>query len=207
MFDELNGKQTSNLADVVRHRGETYTYSPRFLYRMVAPGETTPGRLERLRRPSESLWALNSHPRGLLVGTASGLLNVAGETAEFILRDEASTVGIGWHPDDPDTILSGSLQGLNELHWDGAQWLSSGVITGTESEIRTIAFESLRAAWLGTTTREFVRIERPDAPDSRWRDAKITHYYGTRGLPANLGWSHVVAVPVGIAFLTAKGVY
>jgi signal transduction histidine kinase/DNA-binding response OmpR family regulator len=212
VFDRLNGLPRNLTHDLRRHAGTFYAATPAGLLRL-APAEAadgTPARFEPVTGVRDACWSLASHPAGLLVGTARGVVQLPLDgTAPRLVFDAPDGVSkLAPLRGQPDCLLVGRFLGLNVLRFANGRWRDEGGVPGLKTEVRTIAVGADGVIWLGTPTRGFIKVTRPpDTAADDWTRATFAGYREDHGLRPGQGWSHVYNVADRVVFVTDVGAY
>jgi len=208
LFDQLNGKEAGNLADVFEHAGHLYTYSLSTLFEIepAAPGSGRPAHLRKIELPVNFIWSAADHPLGLLLGTEDGLYRLNEGKLELIHRFPDAIFNFMSAEDDPDLLFVAQMSGVNLLRHRDGQWTDLGRLAGLTAEVRTMESDGPNILWLGTTTRGFIRLTRQNSQQD-WNQASVDRFIDGRGISAQPGWCIVVRTPGGLTFLNQEGIY
>jgi signal transduction histidine kinase/DNA-binding response OmpR family regulator len=208
LFDRLNGAGRNFIQGFCRHNGVLYAVSGAGIFRLApasANGET-PARFERLPLTVETPWSLVSQETGLLVGTSRGAYALKEDRLVRIFSAVDPAICMLVSSTQPDRVFVGRGVGISFLRHIGGEWRDEGTLPGFNGEVRSLHEDTDGSLWLGTSTRGIVRLRRPPGVDD-WKQATLTTYFETHGLPKGQGWTMVYPTPSGPVFVPRTGAY
>ena len=211
LFDRANGLGGEAVSTFVRHRDVLYAGSSG-LYRL-APGDPVEGRPARFEKiplglgVGEGIESLRSHRDGLLIAglTAVAWWRDGAAQPENVLKVPVAAYAIELTQEDPDFVFVGCASGLEFLRYREGRWQSGGKLAAFSADARSLVQDGPDSLWLGSNTRGFFHVVRAAGGD--WTQARVTSYFGARGLPEGQGASHAVRGPRGVVFATQKGIW
>jgi diguanylate cyclase (GGDEF)-like protein len=144
-----------------------------------------------------AIWSLLSAGDDLLVGTASGLYQVHGETARQIPGTDRGTVYVlAPSKADPGRVWLGTEEGLAAVHRDGAGWRFEGPVAGMTGVVRSVREGQRGVVWCARVLGGVAGAEIPPGWPASGGAVKVHHAGGDES---------VLLFPIGGRLLATVG--
>lgn len=206
IFDRSSGLHSISLTQMRRYGGVLYAGSSVGLYRLVPPDSGSGlAQWKRVEGARGEVFALESHPDGLLVTVDGKVVRVTEDGVEAIWDDMGLVFVVKRSEADPNRVFVGYRHGLGSVVFDGESWSLEGKAEGIDEQIRSIEEDGDGRLWVGTLAQGFLRIDGLAGPDGYWEGLSVTRYGEDDGLPAD-GWSAVYRNEGALFFNTSEGV-
>ena len=178
-FGEAQGLPDGITQAMVRHEGLLFLSGASGLLRLVPSAEGQAARFVPVEGVPRYPQKLLSHPTGLLVAHAGGLLRLRGGAVEKIVDGGMSAVSLCLDARDPSLVVAGLSDGVSflEVGPGGARELLRLPGLG---QVRTVDQDAAGHFWLSTSTRGLVRLDLAGDPRGG-ADRVVTRVFDTAG--------------------------
>jgi signal transduction histidine kinase/DNA-binding response OmpR family regulator len=208
VFDFQTGLSRSDCLVLKRFAGTIYVGTRSGLYRLKsARTADESSRFEKVPGVDNSVWALATHPSGLLVGNGNELVLLENDRSHLLYTAPDTIFAIEPCLTDPDRYFLGFNNGLGAIHFRNGVWYDEGVLPFVGRQVRSI-IESHRGSVLFTTLNNGLYRIRFD-PDAIPLFGGVTaeSFDGTAGYPATAGFTWIQRRGQQLLFNTTRDAY
>jgi len=152
------------LYSFARHNGALYAGTSSVLYRLdPAPGTGAPPQLTPVVDLRLQIFALESTPAGLLLGTEAGVYQLTGNGETQRVTESVDAFAVH-HPPGTREAFVGYRQGIQLLRLtDDGTWMPQGPLEAMDSAIYYLASDPEGTLWATSLTSGLWQIDRPGA--------------------------------------------
>lgn len=139
----------------------------------------------------------------LLLASSNGIFRISNNRFSTIVKDVQALKFVA-HPQKPDLIYCGLIDGVKVLQLENGRWVSKGRIPGVKGEVRSLVFDQHDNLWVTVFLEGILRMEFSES--NGVVPQKVIRYTEADGLPDHTGLTVYRASNKVIVSLE-KGIY